>query len=418
MEKKEKDYGLGWFYFYIKWRFPISFVWGALSIINAIIQGIDKGLFSHRGYGFFAGVDIANYVFAVVVYINMRKLKPVGYTLNKGLITLDCLSFAMVSAVYSVNTKMSVAFWFSFALYMLFWGLPNLIYFKHRKFLFDGLSSLNDLGNSTAVERNRDIYFCDNCGFIGIGPIQGGTCQCPKCATTLTNTHVSRGTWTDLPQQGKSWYIQSWNQKKTDYTTKYNREAQTSELKNDKVPVAQFCRNCGTKLASDVVFCPNCGTKVIQYSKRREEPDAPDVEQAKVSDPPIIESPKEYIIPEPEAEPVKPNTESTKTAIMHLDLVKPIINDDFRKNLSSRLRRAFMLAEDGEWEKADEYFERALDEDPENAYAYVGKLLCINQVHSIGDLKDVPDIAQNKVFLRAIQFADDGFKEVLKEIAK
>ena len=37
------------------------------------------------------------------------------------------------------------------------------------------------------------------------------------------------------------------------------------------------------------------------------------------------------------------------------------------------LRRAFLYLEDGEWGKADDYCEQVLDQEPENAMAYVIK---------------------------------------------
>lgn len=48
-------------------------------------------------------------------------------------------------------------------------------------------------------------------------------------------------------------------------------------------------------------------------------------------------------------------------------------NNDYYENPT--LRRAFMLLEDGEWDKAHTYFERVLDENPECAEAYMGELL-------------------------------------------
>ena len=44
-------------------------------------------------------------------------------------------------------------------------------------------------------------------------------------------------------------------------------------------------------------------------------------------------------------------------------------------NIEPLLKRAFMFLEDGDWESADEYCERVLDQDPENAMAYLGKLM-------------------------------------------
>ena len=44
-------------------------------------------------------------------------------------------------------------------------------------------------------------------------------------------------------------------------------------------------------------------------------------------------------------------------------------------NTEALLRRAFMFLEDGEWKDAEEYCERVLDQEPENAQAYLGKLM-------------------------------------------
>ena len=44
-------------------------------------------------------------------------------------------------------------------------------------------------------------------------------------------------------------------------------------------------------------------------------------------------------------------------------------------NSVALLKRVFMYLEDGAWQSADEYCERVLDADPENAEAYIGKLM-------------------------------------------
>lgn len=44
-------------------------------------------------------------------------------------------------------------------------------------------------------------------------------------------------------------------------------------------------------------------------------------------------------------------------------------------NVSPLLRRVFLFLEDKNWQEADEYCEKVLDLDPENAMAYVGKLM-------------------------------------------
>ena len=53
------------------------------------------------------------------------------------------------------------------------------------------------------------------------------------------------------------------------------------------------------------------------------------------------------------------------------------------------LKRAFMFLEDGDWQKADDFCEQVLNQDPENAEAYLGKLMAELRVHSRSELKDV-----------------------------
>lgn len=50
-------------------------------------------------------------------------------------------------------------------------------------------------------------------------------------------------------------------------------------------------------------------------------------------------------------------------------------------------RRGFTFLEDGEWEKAEEYYDKALDLEPETAEAYFGKALAAQRLHSDEELK-------------------------------
>ena len=58
-------------------------------------------------------------------------------------------------------------------------------------------------------------------------------------------------------------------------------------------------------------------------------------------------------------------------------------------NNSSLLKRASMFLEDGDFKSADEYYDRILDNDPENGEAYLGKLLAELHVKSIDQLSEL-----------------------------
>ena len=79
------------------------------------------------------------------------------------------------------------------------------------------------------------------------------------------------------------------------------------------------------------------------------------------------------------------------------------------------VRRAFLLLEDGEWDKADTLLEQALNEDPENAYAYVAKLcieLRLQRPDALRDYEFPLDGYSN--YRRAVQFADEKHRAVLE----
>ncbi len=73
-------------------------------------------------------------------------------------------------------------------------------------------------------------------------------------------------------------------------------------------------------------------------------------------------------------------------------------------NVNSLLKRAFMFLEDGKWSDADDYCEKVLDIDPENAEAYLGKLMAELQVKSRKTLADCEKPFDNK----------DNYKKVLR----
>lgn len=73
------------------------------------------------------------------------------------------------------------------------------------------------------------------------------------------------------------------------------------------------------------------------------------------------------------------------------------------------LKRAFMFLEDGNWQEADTYCERVLDQDPENAQAYLGKLMAELQVKNRENLvncKTPFDDRDN--FSKVIRFGDEN----------
>ena len=79
------------------------------------------------------------------------------------------------------------------------------------------------------------------------------------------------------------------------------------------------------------------------------------------------------------------------------------------------LRRAFMFLEDGDWQSADEYCEKVLDIDPENAEAYVGKLMAELRVKTQAALPDCKEpFNTNAYYQKALRFANANLKAELQ----
>ena len=84
-------------------------------------------------------------------------------------------------------------------------------------------------------------------------------------------------------------------------------------------------------------------------------------------------------------------------------------------NEESLLKRAFMFLEDGDWSAADEYCEKVLDIDPENARAYLGKLMAECRACRMEDLQNCEqpfDGSGN--YNKILRFAEPKLIETLK----
>lgn len=85
-------------------------------------------------------------------------------------------------------------------------------------------------------------------------------------------------------------------------------------------------------------------------------------------------------------------------------------------NVTPLLRRAFLFLEDKDWDSADEYCEKVLDLDPENAQAYLGKLMAELNVRIQDELKDCDKpFDDNGNYQKALRFANDSLKHKLIE---
>ncbi len=83
-------------------------------------------------------------------------------------------------------------------------------------------------------------------------------------------------------------------------------------------------------------------------------------------------------------------------------------------NIVPLLKRTFMFLEDGDWDSANEYCEKVLDIDPENAQAYVGKLMAQLRIRKQEELKGCAQpFDNNNHYQKAIRFADEQLRMTL-----
>ncbi len=84
-------------------------------------------------------------------------------------------------------------------------------------------------------------------------------------------------------------------------------------------------------------------------------------------------------------------------------------------NIAPLLKRVFMFLEDKDWESADEYCERVLDVDPENAQAYLGKLMAKLRIRKQEGLKYCKESFEyDSNYEKIMRFGDDKLKATLK----
>lgn len=83
------------------------------------------------------------------------------------------------------------------------------------------------------------------------------------------------------------------------------------------------------------------------------------------------------------------------------------VHSDSKSATEPLLTRAFMFLEDGNWKEADKYCEKVLDQEPENAQAYLGKLMADCKVCRKEDLKECrkPFDGSNN-FKKVVRFGD------------
>lgn len=90
--------------------------------------------------------------------------------------------------------------------------------------------------------------------------------------------------------------------------------------------------------------------------------------------------------------------------------------DEQSTTINSLLRRAEIFLEDKDWKHAEEYYEKALDCDPENSNAYTGLLLVSLKISSEKELINSNEsFNDNNFYQKAVRFATPKYRETLQQ---
>ena len=84
-------------------------------------------------------------------------------------------------------------------------------------------------------------------------------------------------------------------------------------------------------------------------------------------------------------------------------------------NINALLKRGMLVLEDKEWDKADNLFEEVLNNDPECAEAYLGKLMTSLKVSVRENLKNLKQtFKENNHYLKVMRFGNEELKKELQ----
>ena len=98
-------------------------------------------------------------------------------------------------------------------------------------------------------------------------------------------------------------------------------------------------------------------------------------------------------------------------------IVQTQVVENSNGNVQALLDRGFMALEDGNWKKADDFFEQALNFDAKLAKAYLGKFmaeLCVHTEEELCNCKEPFD--NNDNYAKVIRFGDEALKTKLERI--
>lgn len=100
-------------------------------------------------------------------------------------------------------------------------------------------------------------------------------------------------------------------------------------------------------------------------------------------------------------------------------VVKEVMSGGAPTNIAPLLKRVFIFLEDGNWDSADEYCEKVLDVDPENAQAYLGKLMASLHARKVENLQNCSsEFSRDPNYAKVVRYGDEKLTKQLDDYNK
>lgn len=181
----QKIYGVGWLSFYVRFRFPVGIGLGVIMLFVNCFNGISQGYSGNAVFWALVIFDFGLLCFDFYVYQNLKQMTPKAYKLNIAALAIETAIGPLSRALGSENIAATYLFLLCFL--TLVWFVPNYVYFKHRRELFTGMRTLDQIIEDEAALKKYEAehpkkivpkkFVCKSCGKLQTGWYQ----NCPAC---------------------------------------------------------------------------------------------------------------------------------------------------------------------------------------------------------------------------------------------
>lgn len=159
---QQLNVGNKWLDFYTKIRYPLTIVVGFYRIGTDLFNADQQGLFGDPAFWVAFIAELAFFIFFWVALNELSRRTRRGYNLNNLLLCIEGFYVPFVSSFgsYADDLPVTLTAWLIVTLlYYACWVTPNLIYFKHRQYLFfdDSGTKGSDFGYDEEYESNHKI---------------------------------------------------------------------------------------------------------------------------------------------------------------------------------------------------------------------------------------------------------------------